>query len=402
MKFNLLAFAVPLFVSFMLLEFWVARRKGKPYFRFADSISNLNIGIAERLADVFITSSFYFVYDYLHKHFAILKIEPTILNWVLLMLCTDLVYYWYHRLGHEVNLLWSLHIVHHQSEDYNYTTSVRVTVFQAIARTCFWSILPILGFPAHMITIMLLVHGLYPFFVHTQLVGKLGWLEYIFVTPSHHRVHHASNPQYLDKNYGDIFIFWDKIFGTFTEEKEKPVYGLTKPLNSHSFIWQHFHYWLELFVAIKRATGSGAKLRILFGKPDTVDPNIRAALQRRFNIKTTPDQSIMQERSRFVLWQTVATLLLLFVLILLEHMFSLPVKIIFASLILLTLIHCGAILERRSWTFHIELMRLFILGMLFAMYIPSLGIMAVLVVIGGIIILYFKTLQNFYFRQIYQ
>jgi len=385
----------------MILEFLVARRKGKPYFHFAESISNLNIGIAERLADVFITGTFYFVYDYLYNHFAILKIEPTVINWVILVLCTDLVYYWYHRFGHEVNLLWSLHIVHHQSEDYNYTTSVRVTVFQAIARTCFWSVLPIIGFPAHMITIMLLVHGLYPFFVHTQLIGKLGWLEYIFVTPSHHRVHHGSNPQYLDKNYGDIFIFWDKIFGTFTEEEETPVYGLTKQLGNYGFLWQHFHYWMELSVAMKRANGLRAKLQILFGKPDMVDPSIRPALERKFNINPSSGSYLLQERNRYVLWQIIATLLVLFIFILLEHMFGLPIKIIFAGLILTTLINCGAMLERRPWAFHIELIRLIFLGMGLALFLPPMQTLLVFSIISGTIILYFKTLQDYYLRNVY-
>jgi len=134
---------------------------------------------------------------------------------MLLLLATDLVWYWYHRLGHEINILWGAHIVHHHSEDFNYTVSARITTLQSIVRNVFWSILPFAGFQPGMVIVILVIHGTYSFFTHTQVIGKLGWAEYIFITPTHHGVHHASNPKYLNKNYGDIFVFWDKLFGTF-------------------------------------------------------------------------------------------------------------------------------------------------------------------------------------------
>ena len=204
MNINVLAFAIPLFTSFILLEYFIARKKKLPYYNLHNSIANISIGIAERLCDVFVAGLFYFIYDDLQKNFGLFHIRPGVLLWILLFLLTDLVWYWYHRLAHEINLLWMAHVVHHQSEDFNYTASARITVFQAFVRTGFWAILPLLGFPAGMITSLLLIHGLYPFFIHTRLIGRLGILEYILVTPSHHRVHHASDEKYLDKNYGDV------------------------------------------------------------------------------------------------------------------------------------------------------------------------------------------------------
>src|SRR5436189_4138555 len=136
-----------------------------------------------------------------------------------------------------------------------------------------------------MITSMLLVHGLYPFFIHTRLIGKLGILEYILVTPSHHRVHHASNEKYLDKNYGDVLIIWDKLFGTFAKEEEAPVYGLTKPLNTYSFLWQHFHFFIELWLAIKKANCFKEKIKVLFGKPEKVDPALRKEAENIFGVR---------------------------------------------------------------------------------------------------------------------
>src|SRR6478735_8488327 len=162
MQLNYLAFAVPLFIGLMLIEYAVARYKNKPYFNFTNSITNINVGIAERLLDVFATGVFYFVYDYLYRHFAIIHFRPTVFHWIALLLFTDFIWYWYHRLAHEINLFWAVHIVHHQSEDFNYTVSARITVFQAIVRCGFWSVLPLIGFPAVMISSFLIIHGLYP------------------------------------------------------------------------------------------------------------------------------------------------------------------------------------------------------------------------------------------------
>ena len=401
MNLNILALAVPLFLVFIFIEYWVARRQGKEYFNFADSVSNLNVGIAERLSDVFVTGAFYFVYDYLHQHYAIWQIQPSWYTWLLLLLATDFVWYWYHRLGHEVNLLWGLHIVHHQSPEFNYTASTRVTVFQAAARTCFWAVLPVIGFPPAMITSILIAHAIYPFFVHTRLVGKLGWLEYVFVTPSHHRVHHASNEQYLDKNYGDVFIFWDKLFGTFTEEKEEPVYGLTKPLNSYSFLWQHFHFLLEIGYSIRRAKGFREKVRILFGSPELIDPKIRGLLERKFRIRRL--QKPAPERlNRYVLWQMVFTLALLFVFILLEHHVDWFAKIVVAGFILTTVINCGAILEQRKWIFQVELIRSLIVSTAIPAYFPAPLAALAITSFFTLSFFHYERLQHRYLRLVYR
>src|SRR5262249_33496629 len=143
MKLNVLGLAVPLFLLFMLIEFLVARSKKRPYFRLHNSLANISVGIAERLLDVFITGSFFFLYDFLQKHYGIFHLRNSVLLWILLFICVDFVWYWYHRLAHTINLFWAAHVVHHQSEDFNYTVSARITVFQAIIRMGFWSILPI-------------------------------------------------------------------------------------------------------------------------------------------------------------------------------------------------------------------------------------------------------------------
>lgn len=401
MHLNFLAWVVPLILGFIAIEYYVARRQGKAYFKFANSISNLNVGIAERLSDVFVTSAFYYVYDYLYQHYAFFKIPETWYNWLFLLLLTDFIWYWYHRFGHEINLLWGLHIVHHQSPEFNYTASVRITVFQAAARTCFWAILPIIGFSAPMITSILIVHGLYPFFVHTRVIGKLGWLEYVFVTPSHHRVHHASNEQYLDKNYGDVLIIWDKLFGTFTEEKEEPVYGLTKPLDSYSFLWQHFHFLLEIGYSMYRAKSIREKFRILFGKPDLIDPKIRPLLERKFRIQNRAND-LPNRLNRYVLFQIVCTMCILFVFILLEHYFDWIAKTLVSGLILTTIINCGAILEQRRWIFQVELLRSMVLGIAVLAYFPLPLAVGIISLGAGTAILYYEELQQHYLALVYR
>lgn len=400
MTHNLLAFAVPFFIGLMAVEFFLARKRGKKFFNFTSSVTNINVGIAERLLDTLITASAFFLYDYLYRHFAIFSIRASWALWLTLLICTDFVWYWYHRLAHEVNLFWAAHIVHHQSEDFNYTVSARITVFQAIIRTGFWCILPVIGFPPHMIVSMLLVHGLYPFFIHTRMIGNLGILEYVLVTPSHHRVHHASNPECLDKNYGDVFIIWDKLFGTFRKEQGEIKYGITTPLRSHSFLWQHFHFLLELFVAVRREKGLSARMRMLLGPPKLVDPSIRTQLEQRMRIGSQEGADTPQLH-KYVVVQVAASLITLFLFILLERELSWPVQALITIQILLTLVNCGAILEQRRWVFYLEYSRVVILLLALLYHYPSPLLFWVLCMALLLSRVYLRELKSYYLATVY-
>ncbi|MDF2189479.1 sterol desaturase family protein [Paraflavitalea sp. CAU 1676] len=402
MNLNILAFAVPLFVSFMVLEYVVARRKKLPYFNLHHSIANISVGIAERLMDVWVVGIFYFVYDHIQKHYGLFEIKPNLLLWILLLLCTDFLWYWYHRLAHEINIFWAAHIVHHQSEDFNYTVSARITVLQAFIRTGFWAVLPFLGFPASMITSILLVHGLYPFFIHTRLIGKLGILEYVFVTPSHHRVHHASNEQYLDKNYGDVFIIWDKLFGTFQKEEDdvEIKYGLTHPLKSYSFLWQHFHFLAELTYAVRRTPGRWNKLKLLFSRPDQVDPAVREIAEARFRIRQS-NAPFDKPLNRYVVWQIGLTIGLLFIFILFEHYIPVTQQVLISLAILLTLINCGAIMEQKQWIYYLEFLRLLTLTIGFIMVYPAVWLNILLLFAAILLVAYFDTIRVYYLEWVY-
>jgi alkylglycerol monooxygenase len=405
MKLNFLALAIPFFVVFMALEFFIARHKKLPYFNLHHSIANISIGIAERLLDVWITGMFYFVYDYLQQRFGLFTIRPTILLWVVLLLCTDFCWYWYHRLAHEINVFWAVHVVHHQSEDFNYTVSARITVLQAFVRTGFWAVLPLLGFPATMITSMLLVHGLYPFFIHTRLIGKLGILEYVLVTPSHHRVHHASNEQYLDRNYGDVFIIWDKLFGTFKkEEKDISIrYGLTHPLKSYSFLWQHFHYIIELVYAARQTKGFWNKCRLFLGRPEHMNPDYRKQAEAQFLVRKS-DVPVDKPLNRYVVWQIVVSIVLLFVFILFDQYIPICQQVMISIALLLTLINCGAIMEQKQWIVYLELLRLLTVTTgIIIIYSSSLWYGMLLLPAAILLFLYyFDSIRSWYLRSVYK
>ncbi|PZR17216.1 MAG: sterol desaturase [Flavobacterium psychrophilum] len=358
---NYLAFAMPAFFLFLYIEYKLAQHRKKEHlFKYESSVSNISIGIAERLINLFVSASFYQVYYWVYNNYRIFDIPNNWVLWIVLILATDFVWYWYHRLGHEVNLFWAAHIVHHQSEEFNLTASARITTIQALIRTVFWCILPLVGFHPTMVISMLLVHGAYSFFTHTQVLKRVKWLEYIFITPSLHGVHHASDEKYLDKNYGDMFVFWDKMFGTFQEEEEQPTYGLTHPLKSYSFLWMHFHYYFEIYESYKRATTFKGKLSAVFGSPAVMDQDIRPELEKRF----LQDRRFRLRELKFKNYLTLQILVSVVLLSWFTFFYTTQNtidKLFYLSFILITLINCGALLEQRKWIYYLEYARLAIL-----------------------------------------
>jgi sterol desaturase/sphingolipid hydroxylase (fatty acid hydroxylase superfamily) len=354
---NYAAFAIPAFFLFTGLEYFVACQQQKKHlFKFDSSVANLSIGVAERLLNLFLTLSFYELFQFVYENYALFAIPNTPLIWIALLLATDLVWYWYHRCGHEINVLWAAHIVHHQSEEFNYTVSARITTLQAIIRNIFWCLLPLAGFHPSMVIATLIIHGAYSFFTHTQLIPKLGWLEHIFITPSHHRVHHASNEKYLNKNYGDLFVFWDKLFGTFQKEEEEPVYGLTHPLKSYSFIWQHVHYYMELWEAVKRSSGFTEKLQIIFGKPELLDQRLRRHIERIYLSKRKVSNNSFRYK-KYVQVQFVLVIIVLFITSLFLAQLDTITLVVMVGIIFITLVICGALLEQRTWIYPLEQIR---------------------------------------------
>ncbi len=248
MESALIVLSIPIFFAFMGGELWLARRRGQRVYHFADSIANLGNGIGEQIIQAFCIPITVGVYATVYAHARLATIPSrSIVAWVALFFAVDFLYYAYHRASHRVNFLWAGHVVHHQSEEYNYSVALRQSWFgQQLTEWVFVLPLALAGFAPSMFVVTITINTLYQFFIHTRLVGTLGPLELILNTPSHHRVHHAVNPQYVDRNYAGVFIIWDRLFGTFEPEVAPPVYGLVKPLGSFSPLWANLHRWVEI------------------------------------------------------------------------------------------------------------------------------------------------------------
>ncbi|KTC93218.1 sterol desaturase family protein [Legionella cincinnatiensis] len=238
MDINLTVFAAPIFLILIGIEVLVAYYRKSNAFQFNDSINNLSSGILEEIASLPVRGLIIFSYYYLYEHHAYFHINShSIIAWFMLWLGVDFCYYWFHRTSHRCNFFWIGHSVHHQSEYYNLTVALRQGYFQTLTSWVFYLPLALIGFPTSMFVTVSSLNTIYQFWIHTQSIKKMGWFEKIFNTPSHHRVHHGKNPQYIDKNYAGSLIIWDKLFGTFEPENTPAEYGVTEPLDS----WNPFY-----------------------------------------------------------------------------------------------------------------------------------------------------------------
>lgn len=244
---------LPLFLLLILIEMIVAGYKNKQVIRTMDTVSSLSSGITNLLKQVLGLTVYIITYDFLLKTFSVFTIESRVLQYIIGFICIDFYAYWSHRWAHEFNILWNRHLIHHSSEEYNLPVALRQTISDFVQVYTFL-IIPaaIFSIPGEVLSVLAVVMLFGGFWYHTQLIGKMGFLEWIIVTPSHHRIHHAINPEYIDKNYGGILIIWDRLFGTFQEElpNVKPVYGLTRPVNTWNPIKINF---LHLSLLIKDA-----------------------------------------------------------------------------------------------------------------------------------------------------
>ncbi len=243
---NIIHFAIPFFIITVIIEVILTVKVKMEDYEYKDSLTSITMGLGNVFIGLFtkgVTLTFFlFIYEY--RFFTI----PFIWwSWLILLFAEDLVYYWNHRIAHESRLFWASHVVHHSSKKYNLSTALRQTWSGSFYTFIFWTPLALIGFHPVMILMQMSISLLYQYWIHTELIYKLpNWFEAIFNTPSHHRVHHATNPQYLDRNHAGIFIIWDKLFGTFEPEIEKPIYGLVSNINTYNPIKVAFHEWFSM------------------------------------------------------------------------------------------------------------------------------------------------------------
>ena len=266
---GLILIAIPFFFLLIFVELAYGLLRENNTYRLNDSINSISMGSLSRLQGLVILGFSGSIYEVIVARYQLTQLaDDALWVWVSCFILYDFAYYWKHRFGHEVALFWGSHVAHHQSEDYNLSTALRQTSIDFYG---FLFYLPFffLGFPAEILFTVVSLNLIYQFWVHTEHIPKLGPLEYIFVTPSNHRVHHARNKIYVDRNYGGVFILWDRMFGSFQEElvEEIAVFGLRKPLNSWNPIWANIHVYWRLALDFYSMPGLVNKLKLLFKPP---------------------------------------------------------------------------------------------------------------------------------------
>ena len=339
---NPIALAIPFFFILMGVEIWIARRRGLKLYRFTDSVVDLSCGMTQQILLVFAVAVLAGAYNWFYRHR--LFTLPAWAAWIVAFFAIDFVYYWWHRWSHEVNALWAVHMVHHQSEEYNLSVALRQAVLSV------WTIWPLhlplalLGIPPEVFLIVDSLSTLYQFWIHTELIGKLGWYEWVFNTPAQHRVHHAINPRYLDRNYAATLCIWDRIFGTFEEEKEQPVYGLVKPLGSFDPMWAQVHHFFDMARRARNYEGFD-KLRVWLKGPEwdfPPAPEVTRAQQRKYDVQLSP-------RETFALWVLLVLAIIgTTVLLWNQDLWAMPRKLALGAFLLGIIAAFGLLLEKRK------------------------------------------------------
>lgn len=265
---DLIHSAIPIFFVLIGLEILAAKVLDRPVYSFADSFADLGCGVIEQVTGVFMKGLLFSGYLWLYSNARLTTLPSG--EWWVMTVCfvlIDFAYYWFHRMSHEVGALWAAHSVHHQSEEYNLTVALRQGTFQSLFSWVFYLPLALLGFPPALFLTCAALNTLYQFWIHTRLIGKMGPLEWVLNTPSHHRVHHARNPEYIDCNHAGALIIWDRLFGTFVEESHEPVYGVVKPLRSFNPVLANVAPWLELWRVARHARSVLDRVRPLWAAP---------------------------------------------------------------------------------------------------------------------------------------
>jgi alkylglycerol monooxygenase len=351
-----IALAVPGFFALIGVEMVVARRRGLRVYRFNDAVTDLSCGVESQIEAMFFAVLQLGIYALVLARFSVVHLHGAP-AWIVAFLGVDFFYYWWHRGSHEVNLLWAAHVVHHQSEDYNLAVALRQSITTGWSSLPFYLPLAVLGVPTLVFAVTHALSTLYQFWIHTELVGKVrGPVDWILNLPSHHRVHHAINPQYLDKNYGATLIVWDRIFGTYIEEDEACTYGITKPLQSFNPLWAQVQYFIELATRTVRLHGLD-RARVWLASPAWVargETKSHTDVRARPKYETQTRGGVRQYVFAQYIVLLVATSALMF-----RHA-ALQPAVLGACCLALGggLVAMGALLEGRSWARPVEIARL--------------------------------------------
>jgi len=358
---NYIALAIPFFFLLIAVEMLAARLMKRKVYRLNDSINDLSCGVMQRLMVTFFSALMIAGYFYLYANLRFFSLEPTSpWVWVAAFFATDFIYYWFHRFSHEINFLWAAHVVHHQSEEYNLAVALRQSAFQPFFSSVFYWPMALLGFPPLVFLTISAFNTLYQFWIHTRIIGRLGPLEWVLMTPSHHRVHHGRNPKYVDRNHGGNLIIWDKLFGTFQAEEEEPTYGITKPLATWNPVWANLDTWVDLFSAARRTRAWKDKL-LMFLKPPGWHPADLGGFVPAPEItgaEVAYDPPIGTGQSWYLFCQFVLVLAGTTLFIFKASGLTPEVKWAIGALIGAALLAFGGLLDDRKWAYPLEFLRL--------------------------------------------
>ncbi|MGC6401990.1 MAG: sterol desaturase family protein [Flavobacteriaceae bacterium] len=358
---NALLVAIPLFMVLMGIEMLYGHFKGKQTYTLMDTLSSLSSGMTNVLKDSLGLVVILVSYPYLKDLLAVQELSSTIWTYIIAFICIDFASYWAHRLNHKVNIFWNQHIIHHSSEEFNLACALRQSISNVLGFGALF-LLPaaVLGVPEKVIQILAPLHLFAQFWYHTKHIGKLGILEYLIVTPSQHRVHHAINPIYIDKNLAAIFCVWDRLFGTFQEEleDEPPVYGTLKPVNSWNPLWINFQHLWGLIQDAWRTKSWKAKLLIWF-KPTGWRPQDVSEKWPRKSIESVHLQekyqtNLSKNERRWAIFHWLGTTLLLMVFLAVFADLSPLYRLAYGALIFISIFGYTAVMDRNSWGISFE------------------------------------------------
>ena len=380
---NALLIAIPTFVVLLLTEIAYGQWSGKQTYVFMDTIASLSSGLTNILKDTLGLVVILVSYSWLSAQLAITHIDAGLWLYIIAFICIDFASYWSHRLNHKINFFWNQHVIHHSSEEFNMACALRQSISNILGYGALFLIpAAILGIPEQVIAVLAPLHLFGQFWYHTQHIGKLGWLEYIIVTPSQHRVHHAINPIYIDKNLSAIFCVWDRMFGTFQEElkEEPPVYGVLKPVQSWNPIWINFQHLWGLLQDAWNTKNWEDKISLWF-RPTGWRPK-DVALSHPKSLITDAHQrdkyqpKATQSLQYWALFHLFATLSLL--LLMLYHFESLNNNeiIVLGFALFAAIFGYTSVMDRYRWSYAFEWMRLlitfFTLSMALGVLVPSI------------------------------
>lgn len=361
---NVVGLAVPVFALAILAEWALQRRRRPDAYHLGTAISDIGCGASYQVLELFLRVFTIAAYEWIFAHWRLVEWgEGSAWPWVIGLVGVDLGYYVWHRISHVVNAMWAVHAVHHQSEDYNFAVALRQPLLEPLSWAPFFTVLALLGVPAEVYLASFAFNLLYQFWLHTELVQHLPRpLEWILNTPSHHRVHHGIEPEYLDKNYGGVLIVWDRLFGTFEPERRTPTYGTTIPLRSYDPLYGNAAHWIRIWRLSRAARSTPERLWAWVAHPAWLPHGVTLDEDKLRRGKYRP--SVSAPTRRYAVLQTTAVTVVTGVLVTFEANLQVRELAVAACVLAVAWVSVTARLERHPWAGRLDWVRLASLGAL--------------------------------------